>query len=999
MRVTGNGFHLLFGRDDWSRCLDSDEPSALRLETWWHDPPTSPALAAPVPELDEERQELKLRGVPIVLPRTPGESLLAFEARRSAAADRYGNVYRVGPSKRTLHVYSRGSGHDSRFWPTEDPGQVDRRADFVAAGPAPAPTPAEFLAVAVTEDQYLVAGFRRAGASGFLSFDLVAGGPPVETLWPAQPALSAFDMAARCGGGVWVLDRENRRLWELDRRLGVVSRAQSAQTLSEAEIDDFQPLSGELRERAARVFPGGIDLAAPAVQAVDPVAIEALDCDRVLLLDGDTVGGRSRVLRLRRNGDTVQAEATAWLDVPAHDFVLGSARTRESDSTPERLLFLSTVEGNQVMAFALSDDAEPFGLRRLPELFPLRRHGGRALLAIGPHVYYDAGPEPPRWVPVTQQPRSRFEAQAQFVTPAFDAAEAQTIWDRVLVDACIPPDTRLSIESRAGDELTAALAPAGSADEEVPQVVGAWREEPVPYLRSEGAELPWLRAEAAHPTRRASGAGTWEVLLQSAQGRYLQLRVRLLSESGFSTPRIRALRVWYPRFSYPRKFLPAVYRESPHGGAFLERWLANFEGTLSGIEGRVANAQALFDARTAPTDVLPWLAQWFDLAFDPQWDEQRRRLLIRHAMDFFRWRGTVHGLRLALELAAYQCVDARMFDGPRVADERVQSIRIVEAYQTRRIGARAAGDPGVTDTGPREIRLTKTWSSAESNAGLVDRWARAQGRGAASLSEQIERFSLFPPSAQGEGLRRKWNAFCAEQLGFVPFVGAAERARWLRFIRVRRASDDELLRSHGLTGATLGASALPRDWPQSSAVRDDWRAFCAQDDGARMRAIWHDFLARRYRRIERLNRDWQTQWPEFRLVALPDVLPANETALLDWLQFEGRLLAAHRTAHRFSVLLPVTAVSGDPAESESRRRLALRIVELEKPAHTTFDVRFYWALNRIGEARLGVDTLLGQGSRAPELVPPAQLGRTYIGASFVTGMPRPAAADRLLAEC
>jgi len=163
-----------------------------------------------------------------------------------------------------------------------------------------------------------------------------------------------------------------------------------------------------------------------------------------------------------------------------------------------------------------------------------------------------------------------------------------------------------------------------------------------------------------------------------------------------------------------------------------------------------------------------------------------------------------------------------------------------------------------------------------------------------------------------------------------------------------------------------------------------------------MRTRWQDFLARRYRRIERLNRAWQTAWPEFDLIALPDALPVSSAAQTDWLQFERQLLAMYRTAHRFSVLLPVEDVTTDPAELERRLGLARRIVELEKPAHTVFDVRYYWAFFRIGEARLGIDTQLGSGSRAPELIPDAVLGRAYIGASFVGGAPRPTDGDRLL---
>jgi len=121
--------------------------------------------------------------------------------------------------------------------------------------------------------------------------------------------------------------------------------------------------------------------------------------------------------------------------------------------------------------------------------------------------------------------------------------------------------------------------------------------------------------------------------------------------------------------------------------------------------------------------------------------------------------------------------------------------------------------------------------------------------------------------------------------------------------------------------------------------------------------------------------------------------------VIDWLQFEGRLLAMHRTAHRFSVLLPVASVTADVHDLDDRLGLARRIVELEKPAHTAFDVRFFWAFNRIGEARLGMDTQIGAGSRAPELIPDAVVGRAYLGASFVAGASRPGAGDRRLLAC
>jgi hypothetical protein len=278
-----------------------------------------------------------------------------------------------------------------------------------------------------------------------------------------------------------------------------------------------------------------------------------------------------------------------------------------------------------------------------------------------------------------------------------------------------------------------------------------------------------------------------------------------------------------------------------------------------------------------------------------------------------------------------------------------------------------AGDPGQDSfAGPREVQRGALWTPAEGNAGLADRYARARDTAVTPL-EQITPFPLVAPDDPVAAAR--WRESAQRNLGFVPSIGARERAQWWAYRKSRSVTEAE----------------LPADWPQAEPDQALWRAFMQIGASELTRRRWSDFLARRYRRIEQLNRAWRTHWPAFDLVALFAVLPGTTSAQTDWLQFEGQVLAMHRSAHRFSVLLPVKTANEDPAELDKRLRLAQRIVDLEKPAHTVFDVRLYWALNRIGEARLGVDTLLGQGSRAPELIPYALLGRAYVGASFVAG--------------
>jgi phage tail-like protein len=984
MNANGARFHLLLGRDDWGRCLDGD--CARTLAAAWAGEPGPPS-ARPLPAWDAGRAELGLAPLAIELPRTPGEAPLMRQARRGAAADRHGNVYRVGDDGRTLHAAPAGTRADTVFWPIREKNAERARLDFRPA--AEAATPDErYLALAVTGDDLLVVAYADGAARGFLRFDLVSGGPPARTPWPAGVPLEPVDMAPRRCGGVWVLDGAGRPvLWALDRGLGVVA-LEAPGPAATAEPDDFQPLAGPARDRAPAALPGGMELAGARGWAADPVALEAAG-DGVLLLDLDAAGARTRVVRLRREGGAWRADASRWLDElpePGHDFVLAAAPLY-GRAEPARLLFIATRGGNQARGYALEDAADGFALRGATELFPLRRFGGRALLSVRGAATYDSGADAPAWTPVVHQPRARFAPVAELVTPVFDGGEPGTVWDRLLLDGCVPPGTVVQVQSRAGDECT------GPADAEGAQVIGSWLPEPRPRLRAGGPELPWLRAEAAGETRREAGAGTWELLLQRAHGRYLQLRITLSTGGGTATPRLRALRVWWPRFSWPQRFLPAVYREDEVSGSLLERWLANCEGTLTAIEDRVASAQLLFDPRTAPAGALAWLAEWLDLALDPEWDEGRRRVFIAHAMEFFRWRGTVHGLSMALEAAFGACVDPALFQAPGTRAAAPRGIRIVEAYQARRIGALAAGDPGAA-AGLREVPRQPRWTPAEGNAGLADRWAAWRGRDGATPVEEITPVPLVPPAGADAA---RWSEFAGAALGFVPAAGAAERARWQAFLRARYGGAEELRAAYGADAGESADPPLPRDWPADSQRADDWREFCARAEWTRGR--WHDFLARRHRRVERLNRAWGTSWPGFGVVALPDALPGTPAAQGDWLQFEGQVLAMHRTAHRFSVLLPVRDVAADPWTLQARLGLARRIVEMEKPAHTVFDVRYYWAFFRTGAARLGLDTQLGAGSRAPELVPAAVLGRAYVGASFVGADRPPGGGGRLSIAC
>ena len=59
---------------------------------------------------------------------------------------------------------------------------------------------------------------------------------------------------------------------------------------------------------------------------------------------------------------------------------------------------------------------------------------------------------------------------------------------------------------------------------------------------------------------------------------------------------------------------------------------------------------------------------------------------------------------------------------------------------------------------------------------------------------------------------------------------------------------------------------------------------------------------------------------------------------------------------------------------------------VERPAHTSYDIRPYWAACRVGEARVGLDTVVGEGSRFVAVV----LGRDRLATGYLSdpGEPR-----------
>jgi phage tail-like protein len=720
MDVQGSQYHLLHGEADWAGCLD--EALGVPLgELWKLDAEGLPSTPDTTLTYDDGLGVLRLRRETPLFHRAGRTLPLPESGRRGAGADGYANWFWIGEDRASILWRPAGATAASLWWSVTDPA---RSCATMAAAPSGASSAGAFgtcaatwsadlvlQGLAVTTRHFLLAGYlEQRGVSeppetGLLVFDLQTGGEPLRMPWPAETLFEPWDLVETSDGGALVLDRTHATYWRLDAYLRVRGRQPSTPTL-------FQPAdpAGGVETATVAAVPIGTPLTSPDLRGpIDPVSIEPGPGDGVLVLDSDPIRGYSYVHLFE--GDTLVwsvSLADSMLVVEPDDLtytphsysLLGydfaySAGPLTPDSDEPGLLYVADSEGKQVVAFQIEVVEVGTGIRHTvvarTDFLPLRRWDGKALVRYGTDVYYDFSD---RWVPIESFQECRFATAGVLTTPAdfvdplvadvsgspevdrpagspFDSQIPACVWHRLLLDAQIPGGTSVSVRARAHDD---------------PELLGQaqWLPQPAPYLRSGGPELPWYDPWADRRTADGSipdRTGTWELLFQQVIGRYVEIELTLTG-NGRSSPLIRSLRAWYPRFSYPDHYLPAIYSTSDSADRFLDRFLANFEGLYTALEEQIEHAHLILDPRTALTADLPWLAAWFGLALDPLWDEQKRRFLIRNVDRFYRIRGTVTGLVSTLRVYLDDVAGDDVFG----CGAGVGGVRVVEQFLTRDIG-------------------------------------------------------------------------------------------------------------------------------------------------------------------------------------------------------------------------------------------------------------------------------------------------------------------------
>jgi phage tail-like protein len=108
--------------------------------------------------------------------------------------------------------------------------------------------------------------------------------------------------------------------------------------------------------------------------------------------------------------------------------------------------------------------------------------------------------------------------------------------------------------------------------------------------------------------------------------------------------------VYVARRSYT-EMLPAIYRRSdPTGRNFVRDLCWLLEHIFGSISDQLDRIHTYFDPHECDEEFLPWLASWTAMILDLDWPVEKKRAIIKHAVELYGIRGTVKGLKMYLRI-------------------------------------------------------------------------------------------------------------------------------------------------------------------------------------------------------------------------------------------------------------------------------------------------------------------------------------------------------------
>lgn len=211
-----------------------------------------------------------------------------------------------------------------------------------------------------------------------------------------------------------------------------------------------------------------------------------------------------------------------------------------------------------------------------------------------------------------------------FYSASIDSGETDFEWDRLIVQADIPPDTLFTISAFASNDRSFPFEDEASVDD---------------YLKSPYVS-PTVKASRLDGLFTESYSGMRDLLLQ-CRGRYLWLKFELVA-TGAKKPRVDSVRLQYTG-DHMIDYLPAIYRKGGKN-SFTRRFLSIFNSLVLDMEEAIYDVASRFDYELVDSDMLRYIASWVCVDAESLTDEEIRENIARAAEEY-RFAQTPEGIR------------------------------------------------------------------------------------------------------------------------------------------------------------------------------------------------------------------------------------------------------------------------------------------------------------------------------------------------------------------
>lgn len=652
------------------------------------------------------------------------------------ARDRFGNYVVWHAGRKTLYSVSATA--------------IENRLEPVAVPLPEGAAPVRDLAMGADDVLYV------AGANGVWLIDMRARFEPFQL---AAAGFEAHKLTADAQQGVWALDVTNGRV---SRVTGLPQFTTGVDLLRERN-QRFEAAESAAQPPALRVMTATLDTSERAVALAshkDTVAVLVVGGERASLRVLTDEQRWSAPIRF----DGPRFPHSFGFLSDEQFAVLADVTALAPDGTPQSQrdlgAFIYRLDASVLRQACQYPKTTLDPLAPLGDYYPLtgRTSGPLANAAPGstPRLYFPRQrqwmmsgvelnlPEPAPLSRLSLAARATYGVVANFAqndagkairsaVGVIDTRDATTAWHRLYIEATVPRGAAMIVWLAANDGAPPHFEL--DANERDATHEATW----FPHLVGDAAALPssmrlapatpratWLQEPSEVPLgrsllegeRQPNVSGLFSVLVQRAgltvrtlRGQRLWAVIELFGDSR-ATVELVALRAYASRFSYRDKYLPALYHEQLYGAEadrpgpatpadFLERFIDLFEGVLTSMEDRIANAHLFTDVAACPADTLPWLGTWIGFALEDLRglaSTHRARNMLLNAPLLARRHGTLDGLRWMLDIAT----DGAVTRG---------RIVVIENFRLRRTLATILGADLAEENDPLTLGITQTGNS------------------------------------------------------------------------------------------------------------------------------------------------------------------------------------------------------------------------------------------------------------------------------------------------